>query len=99
MREGKQQGQTVKGRKIKMHREGQKEALRTSRLLHVGQLHNSGDSTALAGQARFLNTQLPISKDNCSAFGSEEMHLYLTSPQLLSASLKILGRQLLSPEE
>lgn len=57
------------------------------------------DSTALAGQGRFLHTHRAIFKDSCPAFCLEEMHLYLTPPQLLSASLKILGRQLLSIEE
>lgn len=57
------------------------------------------DSTALAGQGRFLHTHWAIFKDSCPAFCLEEMHLYLTPPQLLSASLKILGRQLLSIEE
>lgn len=56
-------------------------------------------STSLAGQARFSHTELAIFKDNCPAFCSEEMHLYLSPPQLLSDSLKILGRQLLSTEE
>ena len=76
---------TAKGSKNKMHSENQKEALEPlGYSMWANDTILDKDLTAMAGQAMFLHIHQAIFKDNCPAFCSEEMHLYLIHPQLLS---------------